>query len=227
MSAKLPEDIERIIIDEAKAIGATLVGISNADALRISPSYKAHGECNLDEDVRSVVALALEHNPDKPELDYWDALPGRTPGNRKLIEIAKSLKKWLKEEYGVESKVLTYTIRKGGTFLKDAGALAGLGVIGKNNLLITPEFGPRVRVGALAVNVKLKPNPPLDFSPCDGCEMPCRDVCPQEAFSKGSFNLPDCRKQMNLDERSTKTGIVTKIIIKYCRECELNCVVGK
>jgi epoxyqueuosine reductase len=227
LPADLPKDIERIIIDKAKALGATLAGIADAEALKSSPSYKAHGKCNLGEDVKSVVALALEHNEAEPELDYWDALPGRTPGNRKLIEIGKQLKKWLKVEYVIESKVLTYTIKKGGTFLKDAGALAGLGIVGKNNLLIAPEFGPRVRLGALAVNVELKPSRLSEFAPCDGCEMPCRAACPQEAFSTGSFNLPRCRKQMDIDEKSTKTSLLPKIIIKYCRECEINCIVGK
>jgi len=219
--------IEIMIIKKAKELGATLAGIADGNKLKNSPSYKTHGKCNLGEEVGSVVALALKHNPDEPELDYWDALPGRTPGNRRLIEIAKSLKKWLMDEYGIQSKVLSYNIRKGGTYLKDAGALAGMGIIGKNNLLITPDFGPRVRVCALAVNAELHPSIALDFAPCDGCEMPCRTVCPQNAFGSGSFNLPDCRKQMDADERSTKTGIITKIIIRYCRECELACVVGK
>jgi epoxyqueuosine reductase len=37
---------------------------------------------------------------------------------------------------------LPYKVEEGGMFLKDAATLAGLGIIGKNNLLITPEFEP-------------------------------------------------------------------------------------
>jgi epoxyqueuosine reductase len=226
VSNNLPPNIEELLLEKARELGAALAGIADAEELRNSPSYKAHGKCNLGKDVGSVIVMALWHPPDKPEMDYWDVLPGKTPGNRRLFEIGTQLNKWLKEEYQIESRILSYTISKGGTFLKDAGALAGLGIIGKNNLLITPEFGPRVRLGALAVNVKLKPSSPLEFNPCHGCEMPCRAACPQDAFSKGEFNLPDCREQMDQDERSTKTGIVPKIIVKYCRECELSCIVG-
>jgi epoxyqueuosine reductase len=37
---------------------------------------------------------------------------------------------------------LQYKVEEAGMFLKDAATLAGLGIIGKNNLLITPEFEP-------------------------------------------------------------------------------------
>ena len=51
----------------------------------------------------------------------------------------------------------------------------------KNNLLITPEFGPRVCLRDLLLNVDLEPTGPIDFTPCEACNMPCRRVCPQEA----------------------------------------------
>jgi len=35
----------------------------------------------------------------------------------------------------------------GDVSLRHAAVAAGLGVVGRNNLLVTPEFGPRVRLG--------------------------------------------------------------------------------
>jgi len=84
-------------------------------------------------------------------------------------------------------------------FLKDAATLAGLGIIGKNNLLITPEFGPRVRFKALFLDVDLEPTSPIDFTPCEGCDMPCRRVCPQEAFRNVSYSRALCDTQMGED----------------------------
>lgn len=36
-----------------------------------------------------------------------------------------------------------------------------------NNLVITPEFGPRTRLGALFLEVELEPTGPIDFNPCE------------------------------------------------------------
>ena len=93
----LSENIERLIIDKAKELGATLAGIADADELRVSPSYKAHGECNLGEEVRSVVALILEHPPAKPGISISSSL-GNIP-NRFPI-----LRTWLKRILGEKRK---------------------------------------------------------------------------------------------------------------------------
>jgi epoxyqueuosine reductase len=96
--------------------------------------------------------------------------------------------------------LLPYHVEKGGIFLKDAAVLAGLGTIGMNNLLITPEFGPRVRLRALFLDAELAPTGPTDFAPCAGCDMPCRSACPQEAFKSGSYRKALCSEQMKTDE---------------------------
>ncbi|CAB1081528.1 hypothetical protein D1AOALGA4SA_9178 [Olavius algarvensis Delta 1 endosymbiont] len=51
-------------------------------------------------------------------------------------------------------------MERGGIFFKDSGVLAGLGSIGKNNLLVTPEYGPRIRVWPLLFDAELKPTGP-------------------------------------------------------------------
>jgi epoxyqueuosine reductase len=163
----------------------------------------------------------------KGELDYWDGKPGRTPGIRKLLKIGKVLKLWLKDKYDIDAKVLSYSVSRGGIFLKDAAVLAGLGVLGKNNLLITPEYGPLFRLSALSLNERLESTGPIEFAPCDECDMPCRTACPQEAFREGFYDMPSCRKQMNIDEKNAVKGILEGVVIKYCRECELACPVGK
>jgi len=90
----------------------------------------------------------------------------------------------LNEEFSINARPLSYRIEEGGIFLKDAAALAGLGIIGKNNLLITPEYGPRVRLRALFLDLDLEPTGPIDFAPGEACDMPCRRACPQKAFRK-------------------------------------------
>ena len=143
------------------------------------------------------------------------------------------LSKWLNEEFNINARLLPYHVEKGGIFLTDAAAVAGLGTIGKNNLLITPEFGPRVRFRALAFNAELEPTSPIDFTPCETCDMPCRAVCPQKAFKSGSYSRTSCNKQMKEDEANRialedlGNPDCPSICIKYCRACELACPVAR
>jgi len=67
--------------------------------------------------------------------------------------------------------------------LRELGYLAGLGVIGKNRLLITKEFGPRVRLGAILTSAELDPGEPLNQDLCGDCEL-CIKSCPSGALRK-------------------------------------------
>jgi epoxyqueuosine reductase len=222
----LPVDIEKIIIDKAKKFGASLAGFVDASAVRNSPSHRVSGGYPLDDEVKSILVLAFEVDPSEPSLDWWDGKPGRAEANRRVRGIGKELKKWLKKEYDIKSDVIPYSIKRGGINFKDTAVLAGLGILGKNNLLITPEFGPRVRLGALSIDLKVESPEKLDFNPCENCTMPCRDACPQEAFVEDGYSEIRCRIQMDLDEENASLNLRSLIVIKYCRECEISCPVG-
>ena len=103
-------------------------------------------------------------------------------------------------------------------------------MVGRNNLFITPEFGPKVRLRAMLIDRSLIPSPPLThFSPCTGCPAPCSDACPQEAFRDGSYSRPPCQNQMDKDVENhhsmDQDGLIVKQV-RYCRACELACPVG-
>jgi len=62
---------------------------------------------------------------------------------------------------------------------------AGLGQLGRNGLLITPEFGPRVRLFKVFTDLPLADDKPVDFSVtqfCRGCKR-CAEVCEVDAIS--------------------------------------------
>ncbi len=64
---------------------------------------------------------------------------------------------------------------------KMAATRAGLGWIGKTDLLVTEEFGPRLRLVSVLTDRLLEPlRPPVDESRCGGCEE-CVRACPGEA----------------------------------------------
>jgi epoxyqueuosine reductase QueG len=56
---------------------------------------------------------------------------------------------------------------------------AGFGELGRHGLLITPKFGPRVRLGTVTTNLPLIPDSPISFNAAEFCEN-C-DVCIKES----------------------------------------------
>ncbi len=82
--------------------------------------------------------------------------------------------------------------------LRHAAHCAGLGEIGLNRLLITPEYGPRVRLGALITNADLTPNEPFKENLCkrEDCAI-CVKACPVGAISThGEVNVFKCAKNI-------------------------------
>ena len=61
---------------------------------------------------------------------------------------------------------------------------AGLGEYGRNGLLITPKFGPNVRIAKVFTDLPLQVDKPLEFGVarfCDICRK-CSDACPVKAI---------------------------------------------
>jgi len=64
---------------------------------------------------------------------------------------------------------------------------AGLGQVGRLGLLITPKYGPRVRLAKVITDMPLIPNDPIDFGVTEFCDvcMLCADECPSESITAG------------------------------------------
>jgi epoxyqueuosine reductase len=161
-------------------------------------------------------------------------IKGFTPGMGVMRMQSKKLRIWLSEDLGINARSLPYQIEFGGAFLKDSAALAGLGVIGKNNLLVTPEFGTRVRLRGIFMEAELGPTGPIDFDPCNGCDMPCHRACPRGAFRSGAFERAICKQEQDkLDaEVEILDGSIMGIeepseVTKTCRHCEFACPVAQ
>lgn len=225
------------IITRARANGASLAGLVSVRAVREAPSAVGRPALRLPDGARSVLVLGLAHPEGEPQLDWWGG-PGGTPGNRILRGVARALEPWLAGELGVATWILPYHVEKGGIFLKDAAVLAGLGVMGINNLVITPRLGPRVRWKALLLDLEAPRRVDVEedaFDPCAGCGRPCVGACVQGAFDQGRFELSRCETQMHRDEAGATAGAteggrertdLPEHIVKYCRACELACPVG-
>jgi len=64
---------------------------------------------------------------------------------------------------------------------------AGLGELGRLGYLITKQFGPRVRLGAVTTNLPLKPDKPVDIGVEDFCRLckKCAVCCPSNSIPLG------------------------------------------
>ncbi len=71
-----------------------------------------------------------------------------------------------------------------------AAASAGLGKIGKHNLLITPQYGSWVFIGEIATSLFLQPHQ-ASIEPCERC-FRCVDACPTGALGEGAFRPEKC-----------------------------------
>jgi len=67
--------------------------------------------------------------------------------------------------------------------LRHAAVVAGLGVFGRHNLVIHPEYGTRVIYGAVLTELGLKPDPPLVEELCNQCGL-CVESCPAKALEE-------------------------------------------
>jgi len=231
---------EQKILQKARELGASLAGIAAIKDLKASPSYAVYDKNPFYEEYdgikwnaehKSVLVWALHHPKSEPVMDWWSMkVPGFTPGNGIMRMQSKKLRVWMEEELGIKALSLPYQIEYGGAFLKDSAHLAGLGVIGKNNLLVTPEFGTRVRLRGMFIEAELKGTGLSSFDPCTGCSRPCHKACPQKAFESGSFNRDLCSKEN--DKRESEAEMIDGSIMgidkpssvtKPCRFCELAC----
>jgi epoxyqueuosine reductase len=69
---------------------------------------------------------------------------------------------------------------------RHAALLSGLGNFGVNNMVLTPEYGPRVRFGSVLTSARLPPDPVLVEDLCIKC-MRCVDMCPSNALDKENY----------------------------------------
>ena len=78
---------------------------------------------------------------------------------------------------------------------KYAAVNAGLGWIGKNDVLITERYGPRVRLSAVLVDYPFTAGRKITKSRCASCNK-CVDVCPYKALKGLNWNINTLRNDL-------------------------------
>jgi epoxyqueuosine reductase len=221
-AAPAPQILDALL-ERALALGASVGGWVPAATLNDCPSERAAGPQGFSTFSGTIVVLGLYHDPKKPEMDWWEE--GRsTPGDRMLHRINLALAAWLEKAHGIGARDIPYQVYDGGIYLKDAAVLAGLGCIGRNNLVINPDFGPHLRFRALWVDIATEPRVFSAMpSPCEGCPHPCETACPQNALEGGVYSRARCLSRINADKAAPVENTGKNGPVNHCRVCELVC----
>jgi epoxyqueuosine reductase QueG len=100
--------------------------------------------------------------------------------------------------------------------MRHAGVFAGLGKLGKNNLLINEKYGNMIQLGAILTDSELAYDQLADYEVCfDGCSL-CLKSCPQNALDGNTVLQIECRKLANYKNEKG-------YILKKCWTCRKVC----
>jgi len=221
---------------EILRMGADMVGIADVGPLK---DLESNPPDLLDSFARAVsIAVQLpasvfEMIEDQPTPIYSN---GYMTANRILDEIAFKTALRLQSQGHSSlpipaSQVLDRERWRAAVSHKAVARMAGIGWQGKSLLIITPEYGPRVRLVTVLTTAPLEVDVPL-MNRCGDC-MLCRDACPVGAIrgTNTKDHYRDRAEAIELDKCAGKlTGEFAKIpevSAPICGICIKACPFGR
>ncbi len=251
------------------ARGIDLVGIARADNLILS--HPPRPATALMPTAKSVIVMAVAHTLGSvlaPDIMLWTRSKMQT--SRLLDETAEKLGRRLERagfltlpisaDKPVEifkndpatGKKFRQTRTAAFLSFKHAAVSCGMGEIGRNNLLLTPEFGPHQRLCAIVTEAPLDPDPNKDLDLCCGCDK-CVKACPSGALKPDRYDVDPCfvywsmgfkrlppasikewpgyikmlRRHMQQRDFLVESGQAYITDVDYCIECMRACPIGE
>jgi epoxyqueuosine reductase QueG len=116
------------------------------------------------------------------------------------------------------SQIIDWESQKAHVSHKKLGVLAGLGWIGRNNLLVNSELGSRFRLVTVLTDMPLEADHPLNGS-CGDCRR-CLASCPARAIGDNPADFDHRRCYKKLDEFRRKQIVsqhICGVCVKACR----------
>jgi len=166
-----------------------------------------------DHDVHSTNALSYLGNYHYNLLDFV------------AVQTARFIEELGYDAYPIQARTLS---RERNVFIgyfpfKEAARLSGLGTYGKHDMIVTPEYGPRVRLVTVITDLEIEgpetERPPVEKGIeeiCGSCRI-CIDACPVHALSYENgfrkINKRACQGYMD--------------VAQNCILCQAICIRGK
>ncbi len=172
------EDAKSIIVIGIPHEPTTVATVNRPD--EIIPFHK-----NWENGLPLSSGRGLSYHPPSSPASTWFLHDEKNLIYGELYSIAYRLTKWLRKSgytafYFQPSKKDTESLTSA-FYHMPAMYLAGLGTLGLNCCILTPDFGPRVAVTTIITNYDLPHDEPLDYELCDKCLL-CVEACPVGAI---------------------------------------------
>lgn len=219
------------LTEKAKDMGATKIGFSNLEGV-LSNDY-AHLKYGITILIRLSDEI-INQIYDKPTFTYFHHY---RDVNTLIDQICLRISLMIQEEgYLAMTIPASQTVNDAkeekyrAVFPHKKGAVhAGLGWIGKNDLFITEEYGPRVRLGTILTNMPLR-DEKWDVrgeikSQCGEC-MRCVNICPAKAIKGANWiigtkreeliDVDKCAEHMKKEYKDIGRGSVCGLCIRAC-----------
>ena len=183
-----PAEVSRKVKRAARFFGAALVGICELDRRWVYSHVSndltgEHTPLEIPEEYRYAIAMAIEMDyPLMQTSPTGGAAAATGLGYSRMAFVAGLLAQFIR---GLGYKAIPCG---NDTALSVPIAVeAGLGELGRNGLLITEKFGPRVRLCKVFTDLPLVPDEPRFFGVDEFCRqcMKCAEDCPSSAISFG------------------------------------------
>lgn len=247
----LAQDIKH----KALQLGFDLVGITDASPLsneqfELFTDWLAFGYAgrmnymrdNLDKrtnptkllkNAQSIICLGLNYTPPRcDQLLPSDAAPMGMVANYAQYEDYHS---FIKKQLRKLADFIAFVVGTGFDFKicvdsvplaeRAMAARAGLGFIGKNHMLINPEFGTQLFLAAIITSLRLPADEPIKTD-CLNCNK-CLNACPTGALRPdGHFDANKCISYLTIEYKGEiPTDLAQKIGDRLfgCDECVLAC----
>jgi epoxyqueuosine reductase QueG len=198
---------------KAKEFGADLVGIAAGRVLDAHPPDPKHAQTPSlvsQRDNKSVIVMAKRHLAGTARLKDWNERHKQYAAELTLSQLEEASLKlvyFLEDQAGYPALIIppvhTDAARnyraymEGGTYgalsLVHAAVEAGLGTLGLNLMLLTPEYGPRVILTAVLTSAELEPDHRMRKPLCLGEECGrCLMACPADAILQWGLDKKKC-----------------------------------
>ncbi len=202
--------------------GASLFGVADISQVKADFELAADIKKGLKRAVclgvglSSLILSEIEQEPTKLYFHHY-----RT-ANMFLDRIAFGAAQWIQEKGFLAlpipaSQIIDWERQRAHLSHKKIGYLAGLGWIGRNNLLVSRKFGAQFRMATLLTDMPLKEDRPLSDN-CGTC-FDCIKACPVGAIKDRveDFDHKACfQKLKSFQKRNIVGQFICGVCVKAC-----------